>query len=71
MEIFAMVFAVIMIALACGAVALVWFVSGWLGGLVFALMLFGVYRLATRDSGQPRPLKRDRLNAFQHPLSDD
>ncbi len=66
-----MFFAVIMIALAFGAVALVGHVAGWLGALAFAAILFGAYRLLTYESGRARAQDRSQLNAFQRPLSDD
>ncbi|WP_167690222.1 hypothetical protein [Pseudooceanicola sp. HF7] len=72
MEAFAMFFAVVMIGLALGAVAFVGYVAGGIpAALLFAALLFGVYHLVTRESGRARPLKKDRLNAFQRPLSED
>ncbi|TDE34114.1 hypothetical protein [Antarcticimicrobium sediminis] len=72
MEIFAMIFTVLMIAAAVTATILVgMFVGGIWGALAFAAMLVLTYRAMTHQSGATRPMRRDQLNAFQRPLSDD
>jgi hypothetical protein len=72
MEIFAMIFAIFMIAAAVAATILVGMLAGGLwGALAFAVLLVVTYRAMTHQSGPTRPMKRDQLNAFQRPLSDD
>ena len=39
--------------------------------MAFAALTFAIYRVFTYESGPTRPLKRNALNAFQRPLSDD
>ena len=69
---FSMIFAVLMIAAVIGAAILIGiFGGGWVGALAFLLALYALYRLFTHQTGPDRPLSRDRLNAFQRPLSDD
>lgn len=72
MEIFAMIFAIFMIAAAVAATIFVgMFAGGVWGALAFAALLIVIYRAMTHQSGSSRPLRRDELNAFQRPLSDD
>jgi len=72
MEVFAMIFAIFMIAAAVAATILVGvFAGGLWGALAFAALLVATYRAMTHQSGPSRPLKRDQLNAFQRPISDD
>ncbi len=72
MEIFAMIFAIIMIAAAVAATVFVGiFAGGVWGALAFAALLIATYRATTYQSEPSRPLRRDELNAFQRPLSDD
>ena len=72
MEVFAMIFAIFMIAAAVAATILVgMFAGGIWGALAFAALLVVIYRAMTHQSGPTRPMKRDQLNAFQRPLSDD
>jgi len=47
------------------------FASGVWGAMAFAALTFAIYRVFTYESGPTRPLKRNELNAFQRPLSDD
>jgi hypothetical protein len=59
-----------------GCVVAVCFVFGMAFGSVWAGLalfgaLYGFYRLATRDEGQPPSMAPDTLNAFQQPLSDE
>ncbi|WOI34784.1 hypothetical protein R1T40_08670 [Tritonibacter scottomollicae] len=72
MEFFAMIFAIWMIAAAIAATILVgMFAGGIWGALAFAALLVVTYRAMTYQNGPARPMKRDQLNAFQRPLSDD
>lgn len=67
-----MIFAIFMIAAAVAATILVgMFAGGIWGALAFAALLVMIYRAMTHQSGPTRPMKRDQLNAFQRPLSDD
>jgi len=63
-----MIFAILLIAAAAAATILV---GGIWGALVFAALLVVTYRAMTYQTGPTRPMKRDQLNAFQRPLSDD
>jgi len=67
-----MIFAILMIAAALAAAILVGFVVGgvW-GGLLFVALLWGLYKMATYETGQSSGLDANSLNAFQAPLSDD
>ena len=72
MDIFAMIFAVLMIAAAIAAtVFLAVFAVGIWGALAFAALLILMYRAFTHQSGPDRPMRRESLNAFQRPLSED
>lgn len=67
-----MIFAILMIAAAVAATILVgMFAGGLWGALAFAALLVATYRAMTHQSGPTRPMRRDQLNAFQRPLSDD
>lgn len=67
-----MIFAILMIAAAIAATILVgMFAGGIWGALAFAGLLVVTYRAMTHQSGPTRPMKRDQLSFFQHPLSDD
>lgn len=72
MEFFAILFALFMIAAAVLAAIMIGVVVGsfW-GVLAFAALLWGLYKLATHQSGPDRPMTRDHLNAFQQPLAED
>ena len=71
MDIFAMIFAVFMIAAAIAATVIMGVFVGFWGALAFGILLVGIYKAFTYESGQERPLRRDELNAFQSPLSDE
>jgi hypothetical protein len=72
MDIFAMIFAILMIAAAIAAtVALGIYAGGIWGAGAFALLLFILYRACTHQSGPDRSNDRDTLNAFQQSLADD
>lgn len=71
MEVFAMIFAVFMIAAALAATILIGMLAGFWPALGFAAVMVLAYRAITRQSGPSRPMRRDTLNAFQRPLSDD
>ncbi|QBR35765.1 hypothetical protein ETW23_06010 [Leisingera sp. NJS201] len=67
-----MIFAILMIAAAIAAtIAVGMFAGGIWGALTFGALLVLTYRAITHQSGPTRPMKRDKLNAFQRPLSDD
>lgn len=67
-----MIFAVFMIAAAVAATIVIgMFAGGIWGALAFAALLVLVYRAMTYESGRPRPMRREQLNAFQRPLADD
>ena len=72
MDIFAMIFAILMITAAIAATVILGIYAGgiWAAG-VFALLLFTLYRTFTNQSGPDSQNHRDTLNAFQHSLSDD
>ncbi|PTN00749.1 hypothetical protein C8N32_12312 [Rhodovulum imhoffii] len=67
-----MIFAVFMIAFAIATTILMGILVGsiW-SALAYAAFLILLYYAATYESGPTRPMKRDQLNAFQRPLSDD
>ncbi len=72
MDIFSIIFAILMIAAAIGAtVALGVYAGGVWGAGAFALLLFILYRAFTHQSGPDRANDRDTLNAFQQSLADD
>lgn len=72
MEIFSIIFAVLMIAAAIAATIFVGlFAGGFWGALAFAAVIVLIYRAMTHETGRGRRLRRDNLNAFQRPLSDD
>ncbi len=72
MEIFAMIFAILMIAAAIAVTFVLGaYAGGILGAALFALLLFAVYRACTHQSGPDRKNDRDTLNAFQQSLADD
>ncbi|MBB5515757.1 hypothetical protein FHS89_001777 [Rubricella aquisinus] len=72
MDIFSMIFAIVMLTAAVAAAILVGFVAGGMwGGVLFAAVLWLAYRAATHQSGPSRALRREALNAFQRPLADD
>jgi hypothetical protein len=72
MEVFSMIFAVTMLALAFAATAILGVFAGVMWGAgAFALLLFILYRTFTHQSGPNRMNDRDTLNAFQNPLADD
>jgi hypothetical protein len=72
MEIFAMIFAVFMIAVAIVViVAFGFFVGSIWAALAFAALLVFLYRVMTNPRGPTGDMKRDQLSAFQRPLSDD
>jgi len=72
MDIFSMLFALVMIAAAIAATILVGIYAGGIwGALAFAALIWGLYKMATHQSGPDRPMRSDSLNAFQAPLSDD
>lgn len=66
-----MIFAIFMIAAVVAATILIGMLAGVWPALVFAVLMALTFRAIDRQSGPTRPIKRDRLNAFQHPLSDD
>lgn len=67
-----MIFAILMIAAAVAATILVgMFAGGVWGALAFAALLVLAYRAMTHQSGPTRRMRRDQLNAFQRPMSDD
>ncbi|WP_068305273.1 hypothetical protein [Pararhodobacter sp. CCB-MM2] len=70
MEFVAIIFVIVMGAAALAATALIGWVAGIWAALGFALVLFLLYRAATRDIVRPFR-RRDTLNAFQKHLSDD
>ena len=72
MDIFAIIFAVFMIAAAVAATLIVGlYAGGWIGALAFAGLLILIYRAFTYQAGEDRSLWSSRLNAFQQPLADD
>jgi len=72
MDIFSMLFALVMIAAAIAATLFVGIYAGGIwGALGFAALIWALYKMATHQSGPDRPLRSDTLNAFQAPLSDD
>lgn len=72
MDVFAMIFAVFMIVAAVGATIAVGMLAGTLwGALLFAALLWVVYRAFTHQSGPTRSMSRRTVNAFQGPLADD
>lgn len=67
-----MIFALVMIAAALAATVLIGIYAGGLwGALAFAVAVWGLYKIATHQTGPCRPMRASSLNAFQHPLSDD
>lgn len=67
-----MIFAILMIAAAIAAtIAIGIFAGGVWGALAFGALLVLTYRAMTHQSGPARPMRRNQLNAFQRPLSDD
>lgn len=71
MEIFAMIFAIFMIAAAIAATILIGVYAGGIwAAVIFAGGLIALYRIFTYSSGETAML-RDELNAYQRPLSDD
>ncbi|KPU83677.1 hypothetical protein JI58_08070 [Marinosulfonomonas sp. PRT-SC04] len=72
MDIFAMIFAVLMIATATVATIILGVSAGGIWGAgVFALLLLILYRTFTHQSGPDRLTDQGELNAFQQPLADD
>jgi hypothetical protein len=72
MEIFAIIFAVLMIGAAIAATVILGIFAGGIWGAgAFALLLFALYRAVTHQSGPGQTNSRDSLNAFQQPLADD
>lgn len=71
MEIFAMIFAVFMIAAAVGLTAIIGWSTGFWGGLAFAVFLVILYRAATYQSVPDRRGPHHGCNAFQRWISDD
>ncbi len=67
-----MIFAIFVIAAAVVATIFVGMLAGGIwGALIFAALLMLTYRAMAHQSGSTSPMKRDQLNAFQRPLSDD
>jgi len=72
MDVFAMIFAILMIAAAIAATVVLGVYAGGLWGAgAFALLLVALYRACIHQSGPDRKRGRDTLNAFQQPLADD
>ena len=72
MDVFAMILAVFMIVAALGATIAIGVMAGTLwGALLFAALLWAIYRAFTHQSGPTRPMSRRTVSAFQEPLADD
>ncbi|MBK5933177.1 hypothetical protein CCR78_04170 [Rhodovulum imhoffii] len=72
MEIFSMIFAILMIAAAVAATIFMYMFGGGIwAGLGFAALLVVTYRAGAYDGEPTDEMERDQLNAFQRPLSDD
>lgn len=66
-----MIFAIFMIAAVVVATILIGMLAGLWPALGFAALMVLNYRAITHQSGPTRPMRRDTLNGFQRPLSDD
>ncbi|WP_050672540.1 hypothetical protein [Phaeobacter italicus] len=72
MDVFAVIFALVMLAAAVAAtIAIGIYAGGIWGALAFAAVLFGLYKAFSHQTGPSRPLRGKELNAFQKALSED
>ncbi len=71
MEILGILFLFVFLAITAGALYLFAVVVGVWQAIVFALILWLIYRAATYDSAPNVRISRSELNAFQQSMGDD